>query len=157
MLVFARFLSAEDFGIFAAATLAMGFASTFAESRHGHQRLVDLHTDQLVLDAPLEHSTDALYIFVDHPSRDIRADHGFSDRLELQRAEVIDGSAAVELADKTKCRTDASLFIGGLTIFDVVRLTPALILSRYTVSRVGRGQSPSRGLELVVPPRFRLT
>lgn len=31
MLVFARYLSAEDFGIFAAATLAMGFASTFAK------------------------------------------------------------------------------------------------------------------------------
>lgn len=31
MLAFARFLSAEDFGIFAAATLAMGFASTFAQ------------------------------------------------------------------------------------------------------------------------------
>ena len=31
MLVFARFLSAEDFGIFAAATLIIGFGSTLAQ------------------------------------------------------------------------------------------------------------------------------
>ena len=99
-----------------------GFRAALPKPGDRHQSLINRHLNKFVFHPPSEHPADALDVLVDHPAGDVRLDHGVAGRFELQWAEITGRSVAVELAEKSQCRTDAGLFIDGLALLDVVGL-----------------------------------
>ena len=88
----------------------------------GQRRLNVLIRHQFVLDAPAKHPPDALDVLVDHSAGHVRLNDGLTHGLQLQRAEFVGPSAAVETAYEPEGGPDAGLFVGGPAALDVVGL-----------------------------------